>query len=105
RSTRVSFAMLTFAFAQLGYAMLFRFRDIPGGSDGIVGIPRPPGPFGMTWFQGKIGYYYLVLGCLFGSYLLCSAIVRSPFGAVLSAIPHNEPTTVSLPYPTPPSTT
>jgi len=69
RSTGVSFSMLTLAFAQLGYAMLFRFRDITGGSDGIVGIPRPAGPFGMTWFQGKLGYYYLVLGCLLGSYL------------------------------------
>src|SRR6202011_5675762 len=53
RSTGVSFAMLTLAFAQLGYAMLFRFRDITGGSDGIVGIPRPPGPFGIPWFPGK----------------------------------------------------
>src|SRR6476660_9520945 len=63
RSTGVSFAMLTLAFAQLAYAMLFRFRDITGGSDGIVGILRPPGPFGIAWFQGNIGYYYLVLGC------------------------------------------
>src|SRR5262249_56163336 len=61
RSTGVSFAMLTLAFAQLGYAMLFRFRDTLGGSDGLVGIPRPAGPFGMTWFHGKLGYYYLVL--------------------------------------------
>src|SRR5262249_44556700 len=98
RSTGVSFAMLTLAFAQLGYAMLFRFRDITGGSDGIVGSPRPRGPFGMAWFQGKIGYYYLVLGCLFGSYLLCRAIVRSPFGAVLSGIRENERKTVSLGY-------
>ena len=60
RSTGVSFAMLTLAFAQLGYAMLFRFRDVLGGSDGLVGIPRPNGPFGITWFEGKIGYYYLV---------------------------------------------
>jgi branched-chain amino acid transport system permease protein len=98
RSTGVSFAMLTLAFAQLGYAMLFRFRDITGGSDGIVGIPRPPGPFGMTWFQSKIGYYYLVLGCLLGSYLLCRAIVRSPFGAVLSGIRENEAKTIALGY-------
>src|SRR5215471_1012738 len=98
RSTGVSFAMLTLAFAQLGYAMLFRFRDITGGSDGIVGIPRPPGPWGMTWFQGKIGYYYLVLSCLLGSYLLCCAIVRSPFGAVLSALRENEPKTIALGY-------
>jgi branched-chain amino acid transport system permease protein len=100
RSTGVSFAMLTLAFAQLGYAMLFRFRDITGGSDGITGIPRPSGPFGMTWFQGKIGYYYLVLGCLFGSYLLCRAIVRSPFGAVLAGIRENEAKTVALGYDT-----
>lgn len=98
RSTGVSFSMLTLAFAQLGYAMLFRFRDITGGSDGIIGIPRPPGPFGMTWFQGKLGYYYLVLGCLLGSYLLCRAIVRSPFGAVLAGIRENEQKTLALGY-------
>jgi branched-chain amino acid transport system permease protein len=98
RSTGVSFAMLTLAFAQLGYAMLFRFRDVTGGSDGLVGIPRPAGPFGMTWFQDKTGYYYLVLGCLLGSYLLCRAIVRSPFGAVLSGIRENEPKTIALGY-------
>src|SRR6202045_218425 len=98
RSTGVSFAMLTLAFAQLGYAMLFRFRDITGGSNGVVGIPRPSGPLGITWFQGKTGYYYLVLGCLLGSYLLCRAIVRSPFGAVLARIRENEAKTVALGY-------
>jgi branched-chain amino acid transport system permease protein len=98
RSTGVSFAMLTLAFAQLGYAMLFRFRNVTGGSDGLVGIPRPPGPWGMAWFQGKIGYYYLVLSCLLGSYLLCYAIVRSPFGAVLSGMRENEPKTIALGY-------
>jgi branched-chain amino acid transport system permease protein len=98
RSTGVSFAMLTLAFAQLGYAMLFRFRDVTGGSDGLVGIPRHPGPLGIDWFQGKLGYYYLVLGCLFGSYLLCRAIVRSPFGAVLAGIRENEAKTIALGY-------
>jgi branched-chain amino acid transport system permease protein len=98
RSTGVSFAMLTLAFAQLGYAMLFRFRDVTGGSDGLVGIERHPGPLGIDWFQGKLGYYYLVLGCLLGSYLLCRAIVSSPFGAVLAGIRENEPKTIALGY-------
>ncbi len=98
RSTGVSFAMLTLAFAQLGYAMLFRFRDVTGGSDGLVGIARHPGPFGIDWFQSKAGYYYLVLGCLLGSYLLCRAIVRSPFGAVLAGIRENEAKTIALGY-------
>jgi branched-chain amino acid transport system permease protein len=100
RSAGVSFAMLTLAFAQLGYAMLFRFRDLTGGSDGVVGIPRPPGPFGIDWFQGRIGYYYLVLACLLGSYLVCRAIVRSNFGAVLAGIRENEAKTLSLGYDT-----
>jgi len=98
RSTGVSFAMLTLAFAQLGYAMLFRFRELTGGSDGVVGIPRPPGPFGIDWFQSRIGYYYLVLACLLGSYLACRAIVRSNFGAVLAGIRENEAKTLSLGY-------
>ena len=77
KSTGVSFAMLTLAFAQLGYAMLFRFKDFTGGSDGIGGIPRPAGPFGLTFFQSKAGYFYLVLFCLAGSFLFCRALVRS----------------------------
>jgi branched-chain amino acid transport system permease protein len=98
KSTGVSFAMLTLAFAQLGYAMLYRFKDITGGSDGIGGIPRPPGPFGLAVFQGKLGYFYLVVGCLVGSYLLCRMLVASPFGAVLAGIRENEAKMRALGY-------
>src|ERR1700736_4643552 len=98
KSTGVSFAMLTLAFAQLGYAMLYRFKDITGGSDGIGGIPRPPGPFGLAVFQGKLGYFYLVVGCLAGSYLLCRMLVASPFGAVLAGIRENEAKMRALGY-------
>jgi branched-chain amino acid transport system permease protein len=98
KSTGVSFAMLTLAFAQLGYAMLYRFKDVTGGSDGIGGIPRPPGPFGLAVFQGKLGYFYLVTFCLVGSYLLCRLLVASPFGAVLAGIRENEPKMRALGY-------
>ncbi|HEV2956728.1 MAG TPA: branched-chain amino acid ABC transporter permease [Xanthobacteraceae bacterium] len=98
KSTGVSFAMLTLAFAQLGYAMLYRFKDVTGGSDGIGGIPRPPGPFGLAVFQGKLGYFYLVVGCLVGSYLLCRMLVTSPFGAVLAGIRENEAKMAALGY-------
>lgn len=98
KSTGVSFAMLTLAFAQLGYAMLFRFKEFTGGSDGIGGIPRPAGPFGLDIFQNRAGYFYLVLFCLIGSYLVCRAIVSSPFGAVLAGIRENEAKTAALGY-------
>lgn len=98
KSTGVSFAMLTLAFAQLGYASLFRFKNFLGGSDGIGGIPRPPGPFGLSFFESKTGYFYLVLFCLVGSYLLCRTLVNSPFGAVLAGIRENEAKTRALGY-------
>jgi branched-chain amino acid transport system permease protein len=98
KSTGVSFAMLTLAFAQLGYAMLYRFKDVTGGSDGIGGIPRPAGPFGLAVFQGKIGYFYLVTFCLVGSYLLCRMLVASPFGAVLAGIRENDAKMRALGY-------
>jgi branched-chain amino acid transport system permease protein len=98
KSTGVSFAMLTLAFAQLGYAMLYRFKDITGGSDGIGGIPRPAGPFGLAVFHGKLGYFYLVTCCLVGSYLLCRMLVTSPFGAVLAGIRENEAKMRALGY-------
>src|SRR6202012_1094784 len=63
-ATGVSFSMLTLAFAQLLYAVAFKWTSVTGASDGLAGIPRSPGPFGITFFQGRAGFYYLVLACL-----------------------------------------
>jgi branched-chain amino acid transport system permease protein len=98
RAHGVSFAMLTLAFAQLGYATIFQGGELLGGSDGISGIPRIEGPFGFDGFSGKTGYFYLVSFCLVGAYLFCRSVVRSPFGAVLSGIKENEEKTKALGY-------
>lgn len=94
----VSFSMLTLAFAQLLYAIAFKWQSVTGGSDGLAGIPRRPGPFGFTGFSDKAGFYFLVLGCLAGGFLFCRAVVRSPFGAVLRGIRENEAKTRALGY-------
>jgi branched-chain amino acid transport system permease protein len=94
----VSFSMLTLAFAQLLYAVAFKWTSVTGASDGLAGIPRSPGPFGITFFAGKLGFYYLVLAFLLGALLFCRALVRSPFGAVLRGIRENEAKTLSLGY-------
>src|ERR1700684_4505729 len=52
-ATGVSFSMLTLAFAQLLYAVAFKWTSVTGASDGLAGIPRTPGPFGLTVFAGK----------------------------------------------------
>ena len=97
-ATGVSFSMLTLAFAQLLYAVAFKWTSVTGASDGLAGIPRSPGPFGMTGFRARTGFYYLVLGCLIGAFVFCRSLVASPFGAVLRGIRENEAKTLSLGY-------
>jgi branched-chain amino acid transport system permease protein len=94
----VSFSMLTLAFAQLLYAVAFKWTAVTGASDGLAGIPRTAGPFGLTLFQTRDGYYYLVLACLIAAFAFCWSLVRSPFGAVLRGVRENEAKTLSLGY-------
>lgn len=97
-ATGISFSMLTLAFAQLLYALAFKWTSVTGASDGLAGIPRRAGPFGMTVLETRNGYYYLVLACMFGGFALCRSLVNSPFGAVLRGIRENEAKTLSLGY-------
>jgi branched-chain amino acid transport system permease protein len=97
-ATGVSFSMLTLAFAQLFYAIAFRWASVTGASDGLAGIPRRAGPFGLALFDSRTGFYYLALLCLAGSFLVCRALVLSPFGAVLRGIRENEAKTRALGY-------
>jgi branched-chain amino acid transport system permease protein len=90
--------MLTLAFAQLLYAISFKWTSVTGGSDGLAGIPRTIGPFGFAVLSSKTGFYYLALACLVGGFLVCRALVRSPFGAVLRGIRENEAKTTALGY-------
>jgi branched-chain amino acid transport system permease protein len=98
QATGVSFSMLTLAYAQLLYAVAFKWTPVTGASDGLAGIPRNPGPFGVTWWSTKAGFYYLTLACLLGTFVFCRELVRSPFGAVLRGIRENEAKTIALGY-------
>ena len=95
-ATGVSFSMLTLAFAQLLYAIAFKWTSVTGGSDGLAGIPRRPGPFGLTIFTSRTGFYYFALASLLAAFFACRAMVRSPFGAVLRGIRENEAKTSVL---------
>ncbi len=98
RATGVSFAMLTLAFAQLAYALAYKWQGLTGGSDGLAGVPRTAGPFGIEWFASRPGFYYLVLLALLASYAFCRAFVRSPLGTTLQAIRENERKALALGY-------
>ncbi|HVZ06392.1 branched-chain amino acid ABC transporter permease [Rhodopila sp.] len=95
-ATGISFSMLTLAFAQLLFAIAFKWTSVTGASDGLAGIPRRPGPLGLTVFETRVGYYELVLFCLAAAYVFCRVLVNAPFGAVLRGIRENEAKMLSL---------
>jgi branched-chain amino acid transport system permease protein len=97
-ATGVSFAMLTLAFGQLGYAVAIKWVSVTGGSDGLSGIPRRLGPFGWSVLTTKTGFYLFALACLFASYFFCRALIRAPFGQVLRGIRENEMKVLALGY-------
>src|SRR5262245_3493138 len=98
RTTGVSFAMLTMALAQLFFAVAYKWQSVTGGSDGLAGVPRTPGPFGLQLFSSKTGFYYLVAFCLGVAYLFCRSFVASPVGTTLLAIRDNERKAQALGY-------
>jgi branched-chain amino acid transport system permease protein len=98
RGTGVAYAMLTLAFAQLGYAVAYKWQGVTGGSDGLPGIKRLAGPFEIEWFASKAGYYYLALATLFICFMLCRAFVRSPVGTAVIGIRESEQRAEALGY-------
>lgn len=90
RATGIYFAMLTLAFAQVLYTVAYKWRDLTGGSDGIVGVPKTSLWWGGPSLAGPHAYYFLVLTSFVLSFLVCRGLVRSPFGRALQAIRENE---------------
>ena len=83
RRSAVYFALLTLAFAQIIWTIIFEWYDFTGGDNGIVSIPIPDTLFSITH-----SYYFnltIVLFCIF----LLWKIVHSPFGTTLQAIREN----------------
>ena len=98
RGIGVAYAMLTLAFSQLAYAVAIKWQSVTGGSDGLPGLKRVVGPFGMDFFTSGGGYYLLVLGMLLGSFLLCRLFVYSPVGTTVLALRGNETKALALGY-------
>jgi branched-chain amino acid transport system permease protein len=98
RASGVAFAMLTLAFAQLGYAIVFKWTGVTGGSDGLSGLLRNPGPFGFDGFVSRQGFYWLTLGVVVALALLARIFVRSPMGTAIVAARENERRAIAIGY-------
>ena len=79
RLTGVYFAMLTLAFAQLIWSLVFQWGEVTGGDDGLVNIWPAP------WLNGTTVYFYFALLLSVGGIIALRHVAHSPFGYALRA--------------------
>lgn len=93
RKRGVYFALLTLAFTQMFFYIVYRWTALTGGENGLGGVRRFPLAIPALFrldLNRPLVYYYFVLAVMIASTLLIWKIVHSPFGRVLQAIRENE---------------
>jgi len=83
RLTHTYFAMLSLAFAQIVFTVIFKWKGLTGGDDGILNLWPPPA------LKSPLAYCYFTLAVAGAGMLAMRAIVDSPFGYALRAIREN----------------
>lgn len=87
----IYFAMITVAFAQMLYMIVYKWKSLTGGDDGLAGIPFAKITFfGYTFnFNTPGRYFYLTLVFFVLSMVLLRPVIKSPFGQILKGIREN----------------
>ena len=75
----VYLAMITLAFAQIVWALVYQWEDVTGGSNGVIGI-WPPHPF-----DTRGAYFLLTLALTAVGVLLLRRLLFAPFGYAMRA--------------------
>ena len=92
RRTGIYFVMITVAIAEVFFFVEFSpLSQFTGGENGLPGVPTPSFNLGFTTIKFTTGwslYWFLAL-CYFIGMVIALRIVRSPIGAILSAIREN----------------
>lgn len=86
----IYFAVLTLAFGQLLFVIIYKWHDFTGGDDGIQGVFPP------EFLKSPINYYYFILIVFIASAYLLWRIVNSPFGQTLKSMRENSERTEFL---------
>ena len=84
RLTGIYFAILSLAFGELAFFVIFSSYSVTGGDDGIQGLLPPP------FFRDPANYYYLSLAVVVVCAGLLWRITQSPFGFILRAMRDNQ---------------
>ena len=77
RLAGVYLAMLTLAFAQIVWSVVWQWDSLTGGSNGLVGI------WPAAWVGTRSGFYWFVLVVVALALALIARIAHSPFGRAL----------------------
>jgi len=83
RLSHTYFAMLSLAFAQIVFTVIFKWKTLTGGDDGLLDVWPP------SLLKSPAAYYYFTLVIVGLSILALHAIVDSPFGYALKAVREN----------------
>jgi branched-chain amino acid transport system permease protein len=79
RLSGVYLAMLTLAFAQIVWSIVFQWDEVTGGSNGLVGV------WPSATFASKTAYYYLTLALVVAGLFLLRRMLLAPFGYAMRA--------------------
>ena len=91
RVSGVHFLLVTMAFGQMLSVIASKWYKFTGGTDGLIGIPRPDFGFSMNWASNSsIKTYYFVLIIFLVCYLLLHRFMRSSYGRSLVGVRENE---------------
>ena len=88
RMSGTYFALLTLAFNQLIWAIVWKWRDVTGGDDGLGKFPKPD-LFGLT-MKNPVNFYYVALVIIGIGLYLCWYFTKTPMGNVALSIKSNE---------------
>lgn len=83
------FLMLTLAFSQMFYALVYRWSSLTKGDNGLSGIPKPS-----LWANGvldsPIAFYFFILVIFTIVFIGLRVILQSPLGQIFVGIRENE---------------
>ena len=86
----IYFSILTLAFGQLIYFVIYKWHDFTGGDDGIQGVYPP------DLLNSPVSYYFFILIVFILATYLLWRIVNSPFGYTLKSMRENSERTEFL---------
>jgi len=79
RLSGVYLAMLTLAFAQIVWSVVFQWQELTGGSNGVIGVwPTAP-------FDSRAAYFWLTLALAAIAVVLLRRVLFAPFGYAMRA--------------------